>query len=81
MKRLFLLFAFASIISVAGAWSRDVEEGIVLLATKHLSTEAKSVVVGYLGDTYEDDVRYLYLLEKQKTASHTIMHGLLSNRS
>ena len=71
MKRLFLLFAFASIISVAGAWSRDVEEGIVLLATKHLSTEAKSVVVGYLGDTYEDDVRYLYLLEKQKTASHT----------
>ncbi len=65
MKKIFLVVAFG-----ANAWSLTQDEGVVVLATKHLSAEAKSVVENYLGTSYLDDVQYLVNLEKKKAATH-----------
>ena len=71
MKKIFLLMAFALTVSVANAWHKNCDAGVVALAVKHLTPEAKSVVNKYLGAAYEDDVRQLYYLEWKKRAKHT----------
>ena len=69
MKKIFLFVAFAMMVSVANAWHKNCEAGVVALAAKHLTPEAKALVEKHLGTTYEDDVHYLYLLEKKKKAT------------
>lgn len=71
MKKIFLVLSLVLTISVANAWEKRPDEGVVLLATKHLTAEAKAMVVKYLGENYNDDVRYLNTLEQKKTAKHT----------
>lgn len=72
MKKIYLSLALILGLCVsANAWNKDANEGIVVLATKHLSTEAASLVQQHLGDSYLDDVDYLYALEKKKKATHS----------
>jgi hypothetical protein len=71
MKKIFLMLALVMTVSVASAWEKRSDEGVVVLATKHLSPEAKSMVEKYLGSNYYDDVFYLRTLEAKKQASHS----------
>ena len=71
MKKIFLMLALMLSVSVANAWNERADEGVVLLAKKHLSAEAKAMLNKYLGDSYIDDVRYLYEIESRKAAAHT----------
>lgn len=71
MKKIFLFLAFVMTVSVANAWVSRGEEGIVILATKHMTPQAKSVFEKHLGTTYSDDIQYLYALEKSGKATHT----------
>lgn len=71
MKKIFLVVAFALVAFGASAWNQTLDEGVVVLATKHLSPEAKSMVEKYLGTSYADDVQYLTNLEKKKIAKHS----------
>ena len=71
MKKIFILLALVFTTSIANAWYDNCHEGIVILATEHLSPKAKSAVDNYLGDSYKDDIKYLYKLEKAGNATHT----------
>lgn len=72
MKRIQLFAMFLVLgISIANAWTKNADEAVVVLATKHLSVEAKETLIQYLGDTYLDDVQYLNTLERKKIATHT----------
>ena len=71
MKKIFLMLALVMTVSVASAWEKRSDEGVVVLATKHLSPEAKSMVEKYLGSNYYDDVFYLRTLEAKKQTSHS----------
>ena len=71
MKKIFLMLAFVATVSVASAWEKRPDEGVFLLAVKHLTPEAKAVVEQYLGTTYNDDVFYLRNLEAKKQATHS----------
>ena len=71
MKKVFLTLVLALTISVANAWEKHADEGVVVLATKHLTPKAKSVVQSYLGKSYLDDVYYLNTLEQKKLATHS----------
>ena len=71
MRKIFLMLALALTVSIASAWERRPDEGVVLLAVKHLTPEAKSMVEKYLGTTYNDDVFYLRNLEAKKVATHS----------
>lgn len=71
MKKIFLMLALVLTVSVASAWERRPDEGVVLLAKKHLTAEAKSMLEQYLGDNYYDDVYYLRTLEQKKQATHS----------
>jgi hypothetical protein len=71
MKKLFLILAFALTASVAQAWVNNCDEGVVILAVEHLNPKAKAAVEKYLGDSYGDDIKYLYKLEKGGNATHT----------
>ena len=71
MKKIFLMFALVLTVSMASAWEKRPDEGVVLLAVKHLSPEAKAVVEQYLGTNYNDDVFYLRNLEAKKQATHS----------
>lgn len=72
MKRIQLFAMFIVLgVSIANAWTKNADEAVVVLATKHLSVEAKSALTHYLGDTYLDDVQYLNTLERKKVATHT----------
>ena len=65
MKRILLLVVvLVSIASTASAWSPRHDEAAVILATKHLTPRALAFVKDCLGDSYDDDVAYLYKLEK-----------------
>ena len=66
-----MILAFVSIVAVANAWDKHADEGIIILATKHLSPEAKVMVEKYLGTSYADDVKYLNILERKKAAMFT----------
>lgn len=71
MKKIFLIVALALSVSVANAWNRRADEGVVVLAEKHLTAEVKTMLNKYLGDSYFDDVQYLYDLESRNAASYT----------
>jgi hypothetical protein len=71
MKKIFLMLAFVATVSVASAWEKRPDEGVFLLAVKHLSPEAKAMVENYLGTTYNDDAYYLRTLEAKKKATHS----------
>ena len=64
MKKIFLFVAFVLSVSVAGAWSKSVDEAVVIVANEHLTPAAKKFVKKYLGKTFEDDVQYLYEIER-----------------
>lgn len=77
MKKIFLLVAFALVTSVASAWHTNSNAAVVVLATKYLTPEAKSVVVKHLGTAYEDDCGYIYALERKlKRVGFTELHYL-----
>ena len=63
-----MFVAFVMAVSVANAWHKNCEAGVVVLATKYLTPEAKAVVEKHLGTAYEDDVEHLYLLQRKKKA-------------
>ncbi len=65
------MLALAMTVSMASAWEKRPDEGVFLLAKKHMSPEAKSVVEKYLGESYADDVFYLRTLEQKKQATHS----------
>lgn len=71
MKKIFLALTFIMVVSAASAWNKNVNAGVVVLATKHLSPEALNVVQSYLGANYEDDTDLLYFMERKKRATHT----------
>ena len=71
MKKIFLLVAFALTVSVASAWHKNCNAGVVALAVKHLTPETKSIVDKHLGTAYEDDCGYIYALERKKEAFFT----------
>lgn len=71
MKKIFLILALVLSASVAHAWQDNCHEGIVILAVEHLNPEAKSAVEKYLGQSYDDDIKYLYKLEKAGNTKHT----------
>ena len=71
MRKFILFLIFASTISLANAWVPRSEEGILLFATKYLTPQAKSLVDIHFGESYRDDVQYLYNLEKKEVAKHT----------
>lgn len=71
MKKIFLLLAFALTASVANAWIRVCDEGVAILALKHLTPAAKSVVEQHLGTSVKDDVHYLYVLESKKKSPYS----------
>ena len=71
MKKICLILALVLSASVAHAWQDNCHEGIVILAVEHLNPQAKSAVEKYLGQSYNDDIKYLYKLEKEKLATHT----------
>lgn len=66
MKKIFLLFAFVMTISVANAWSKRVDEAVMIVANEHLTPKAKKLVKKYLGKSFEDDVQYLYTIENEQ---------------
>lgn len=66
MKKIFLLLAFVMTISVANAWSKRVDEAVMIVANEHLTTSAKKLVKKYLGKNFADDVQYLYAVEKEQ---------------
>ena len=72
MKRVLLLVAvLVSIASTANAWSARQDEAAVILATKYLTPKALAFVQEHLGDSYGDDVGYLYKLEKNRQSPYT----------
>lgn len=71
MKKIFLILALALTVSVASAWEKRPDEGVVILATKHITPEAQALLNKYLGESYEDDVMYLTMLERSKRAEHS----------
>jgi hypothetical protein len=71
MKKIFLILALALTTSVANAWYKNCDEGIVILAVEHLTPNAKSAVDKYLGESYVDDIKHLYRLEKLGQAKHS----------
>ena len=66
MKKISILLAFVLTASVANAWSRQCDEAVVIVANEYLNPAAKKVVKKYLGKSFEDDVAYLYDLEKEQ---------------
>ena len=71
MRKIFLMLALVATVFVASAWEKRPDEGVFLLAKKHLSPEATALVEKYLGTTYNDDVFYLRTLEAKKQATHS----------
>lgn len=75
MKRISLLLVFLISVLVANAWHRRCDEAIVIVATKHLTPEAKKMVKKYLGKSYEDDVQYLYDIDKMLAKQKKLPKG------
>ena len=71
MKKIILVLALILTASAAYAWHDNCHEGIVILAVEHLNPKAKAEVEKYLGKSFNDDIKYLYKLEKAKQASHS----------
>ena len=71
MKKIAIFLVLVLSVSVANAWFKPCDEAVVILASEHLTPETKALLDQYLGTDYNDDVQYLYALEKAKKAKHT----------
>lgn len=71
MKKILLIVALAFVSFSASAWSKQLDEAVVVLASKHLTPKAKMVVDGYLGTDYADDVYYINNLERRKRSPYS----------
>ena len=71
MKKIVISLMLVLSVSVANAWVQHCDEAVVILASEHLTPETKALLDQYLGTDYNDDVQYLYALEKAKKAKHT----------
>ena len=70
MKKIILVLALLFSVTASYAWPNNCHEGIVILATQHLNSNAKATLEKYLGTVYNDDIKYLYKLEKAGKAKH-----------
>ena len=52
-------------------WEKRVFEGSMILAQRNLSEEGKAFVKSFLGQSFYEDVQFLYNLEKKKKATHS----------
>ena len=66
-----MILVLALTLSSAKAWEKRPDEGVFLLGVNHMTTEAQALVKEYLGENYNDDVRYLNNLEAAKKATHS----------
>ena len=81
MKKIVVSLMLVLSVSVANAWVQHCDEAVVILASEHLTPETKALLDQYLGTEYNDDVQYLYALEKAKKANHTAeIHFLHLNK-
>lgn len=71
MKKILLVAMLVLVSLNASAWSKEQDEGVVILASKYLTPTAKQVFDYYLGTTYSDDVAYISNLEKRKRSPYT----------
>lgn len=75
MKRLILfmlsVFAVYCVSAQTGPSTKRVFEGSMILAQRHLSEDGKAFVKSFLGQSFYEDVQYLYHLEKKNQASHS----------
>lgn len=75
MKKLVLfvlsVFAIASVNAQTGASTKRVFEGAMILAQRNLSEDGKTFVKSYLGQSFYEDVQFLYGLEKKQQATHS----------
>lgn len=71
MKKIVIFLVLVLSVSAANAWVKHCEEAVVILASENLTPETKALLDKYLGEKYNDDVQYLYALEKAKKAQHT----------
>ena len=75
MRRLSLLLVLLAYVLVANAWHRRCDEAIVIVATKHLTPDAKKMVKKYLGKSYADDVQYLYDSQRELAKQKKLPKG------
>lgn len=75
MKRVSLLLLLIFSVLAANAWHRKCDEAIVIVATKHLTPDAKKMVKRYLGKSYADDVQYLYNTQRELTKQKKLPKG------
>ena len=75
MKRVSLLLLLIFSVLAANAWHRKCDEAIVIVATKHLTPDAKKMVKRYLGKRYADDVQYLYNTQRELTKQKKLPKG------
>ena len=81
MKKIVISLMLVLSVSVANAWVQHCDEAVVILASEHLTPETKALLDQYLGTEYNDDVQYLYALEKAKKSNHTAeIHFLHLNK-
>lgn len=76
MKRLALLAILAVSIFTSNAQNAITEkrvcEGAMILAQRNLSEEGKAFVKSFLGQSFIEDVQFLYGLERKKQATHAL---------
>lgn len=75
MKR-YILVAILAVVSLSASaqtnnWERRVFEGSMILAQRNLSEDGKAFVKSFLGQSFYEDVQFLYNLEKKKQAKHS----------
>ena len=75
MKKFVAVAFFAAIsfsaLAQTNAWEKRVFDGSMILAQRNLSEDGKLFVKNYLGQSFSEDVQFLYGLEKKKKATHS----------
>ena len=75
MKRLAIFAILATSIFAVTAQNSGVEkrvfEGSMILAERNLSEDGKAFVKRFLGQSFYEDVQFLYNLERKKQATHS----------
>ena len=66
-----LAFVSLSVSAQINNWERRVFEGSMILAQRNLSEEGKAFVKSFLGQSFDEDVQFLYNREKKKQAKHS----------
>ena len=75
MKKLLVFMSLVVTVLSASAqtqqWEKRVFEGSMILAQRNLSEDGKVFVKSFLGQSFYEDVQFLYNLEKKKQATHS----------